>query len=84
MSLANFDPREGTLSSATTITFNWIAMKISITNDSSYELQFKLNSSETFATLKPTETISMVARSKTVFLDSPSSKSISYRVWAWG
>jgi hypothetical protein len=84
---ANFDPHEGSLSgeNVVIIEFNWKARKIIIINDSSTrKLHYKFNESETYGTLNPTETISLYHHSKTVYLHSPSSAVIGYRVWAYG
>ena len=81
-SYANLDAREGIVTSETTITFNFKPRRIVITNDSgNQELTFKFNSSETEATLKPTETITMEVASRTIILNSISA---NYRVWAIG
>ncbi len=83
--LANFNKSEGNTSSTVTITFDWKARHIVITNDSaSRDLEFKFQSGQSFATLKPTETISLYIHSKTVLLNAPSGSATQYRVWAWG
>ena len=81
-SLANLDAREGTVTGDVEIIFNWKPRRIIITNDStSGDLEFKFNESEAFATLKPTETITLNIAHKIVLL---SGNSIPYRVWGMG
>ena len=82
---ANFNADEGSTSGSVTITFDWKARHIVITNDSgSKDLEFKFQPGQDFATLKPTETISLYIHSQTVLLNSPSAATVSYRVWGWG
>ena len=83
--LANFNVSEGSTSSSVTITFDWKARHIVITNDSPIrDLEFKFQSGQSFATLKPTETVSLYIHSQTVLLNAPSGSTIQYRVWGWG
>jgi hypothetical protein len=57
MSYANSHSVEGGLNGAITISFPWPVRELQITNDSAtYDLKYKLNSSEEFRTLKPFET----------------------------
>jgi hypothetical protein len=82
MASANLDSREGTLDGEIEITLNFPMYRFTIINDSSSkDLQFKFNSSENYATLKPTETISLEFKSNTVWL---SASGVNYRVWASG
>lgn len=70
---------EGTLSGEETVNFHLRFREMILTNDSgSSDLTFKFNTSETGATLKPTETITMKARTNTVIL---SGSSVPYRLW---
>ena len=79
---ANASPHEGTVATTVTVTFNFRPREITITNDSaSKALSFKFNSSEDYATLKPTETYSAPISSKKVYL---SGTSVPYRVWGIG
>lgn len=85
LGLGNFSPSEGSVTSTVTVTFPWKARRIVITNDSaSRDLQFKYQSGQDFATLKPTETVSSYIRSSTVLLSAPSSAATQYRVWGYG
>ena len=60
VSYANLDAREGTVNGEETITFNWKPRKIVIINgDATKDLSFKFNTSESFATLKAEETITL-------------------------
>lgn len=81
-SLANLDSREGTVLGELEIVFNWKPRRIIITNDStSGDLQFKFNVSEQYATLKPTETITLNIAHKSVLLFG---NNTPYRVWGMG
>jgi len=85
MSLANSYVAESTLAATTdTITFPWPAREVQITNDSTqHNLQFKLNSSESYRTLKPYETCTITnARCPELFISS--SASVPYRIWGLG
>ena len=84
--LANFYPDEGTVSTASvTVTFPWKARKVIVTNDSATDnLEYKFNNSESYGTLKPTETVSIQFNTRTVILDSPTDAIVSYRVWGYG
>lgn len=81
-SYANLDVHEGTLTGNKTITFSHKPRRIIITNDSaSNNLEFKFNDSESYATLKPTETITLDIAHKIVLLQG---SSVSYRIWGIG
>lgn len=81
-SYANLDAREGTADGTETITFKWKPRKIVITNDSATkDLQFKFNTSEEFATLRATETITFDIAHKVLIL---SGSGVDYRVWGVG
>jgi hypothetical protein len=80
---ANLDALEGNCSGAKTVVFARRPRRIVITNDSiSDDLQFKLNASENFASLKPTETITMDATAPSVFLQTAAP--VDYRIWGIG
>ena len=85
MSLANSYVAEATLASTTaTITFPWPAREVQITNDSkTADLQFKLNLSETYRTLKPYETCT-ITNMRVPELYISSSASVPYRIWGLG
>ena len=77
--LANFEAIES--SGAATYTLKLKSRKLVITNDSSgADLLFKLNESEDFGTLKPTESISMYVTTKTVIVSGGG----NYRIWSFG
>ena len=79
---ANLLVSEGTITTATTVTLNMRARRLTITNDSAtQDLSFKFNGAETYATLKPTETVSMQVLTKTVYLNG---SSVPYRIWGIG
>lgn len=81
-SYANLDSREGLVSAETTITLNFKPWKIILINDSTTkEMTFKFNSSETEATLKPLETITLEMASQTVIVNG---SNVAYRLWGIG
>lgn len=83
MSYANLEAFEGSLSSETTLDLARPSRQVIITNDSgSTDMTFKFNVSETAATLKPTETISVYMRTKSIILNAGAS--VNYRVWVFG
>ena len=80
--LANFEPFEGTVTTATTLTFARKSRKIVITNDhGTNDLSYKFNASETYATLHGTETLSLEFWTKTIFIDG---NNVPYRIWVYG
>ena len=82
---ANQEVFESTLTGAVTLTFARKSRVIEVINDSGvYDLGFKLNNSETYATLRPYEAISMPVWSTELYLTSASGKSIAYRVRVYG
>ena len=79
---ANFEPFEGTVTTATTLTFNRKSRKIIITNDHPTEdLTYKFNDSETAGTLRGTETLSLFFVSDKLIIDGTN---VPYRVWVFG
>ena len=79
--LSNLDSHEGTVSGTETIAMNRNAYKLTIINDAAAtDLQYKFNSSETYATLKPSESVSMYSRTKTIYLSGNG----AYRIWGLG
>ena len=84
MSLANSHSVETSLNGTETITFPWPVREVQITNDSvTNNLQYKLNSSETFRTLKPFETSTLQGvRVTELYLST--SASVDYRIWGLG
>jgi len=84
MSLANSHSVETSLNGTETITFPWPVREVQITNDSvTNNLQYKLNSSETFRTLKPFET-STIQGVRVTELYLSTSASVDYRIWGLG
>ena len=74
---------EGTSNSTSTVTFPWKAKRFVLMNDGSIDLQFKINSSETYATLHTGETVTMEHTSvRAVYLNSAAN--CAYRLWAHG
>ena len=81
---ANQEVFEGTVNGTSTITLARRSRRLVITNDSGLrDLQFKFNDAETYATLKPTETISMEFSTVKVLL-ATSGGSAAYRIWVHG
>lgn len=77
--LANFEAIESDTSATHTLRLK--SRKLIITNDSaSADLLFKLNESEAFGTLGPTESLSMKVTTKTVIVQA----SGNYRIWSFG
>ena len=79
---ANFEALEGTVTTETTLTFNRRSRRIVITNDhASNDLLYKFNDSETFGTLKGTETLSIYFSAKQIIIDGTN---VPYRIWVYG
>lgn len=79
--VANMVVSEGTASAGLTITFPWRARYIEIINDSgSSTLQFKFNTSQSYATLNPYEVVNPPIQSYTVILNGTG----AYRIRAYG
>ena len=79
--LANFEAIESNGSNTHTLTRR--SRKLIITNDSSnLNLEWKLNESETFGTLFPTESISMYVTTRQVVTQADGS--VNYRIWSFG
>ena len=80
---ANFEALEGTTTgSEQTLTFVRKSRKIVITNDhASNSLSYKFNASETFGTLKGTESLSMYFTTNQVIINGTS---VPYRIWVYG
>lgn len=82
MSLGNLESLEGTVSTETTLTLNRKSRKIIITNDDpTNDLEFKFNASETFGTLKGTETISLEFNTPIIIING---SNVPYRIWIFG
>ena len=79
---ANLESLEGTVTTATTLDLVRKSRKIVITNDHpTNDLSFKFNSSETYGTLKGTETLSLYLITKTIFING---SNVPYRIWITG
>ncbi len=80
--LANFEALEGTVTTETTLTLTRKSRKVVITNDHpTAVLSYKFNASETYGTLKGTESLSMYFTTKQIILNGTN---IPYRVWVYG
>lgn len=80
--LANLEALEGTVTTATTLTLTRKSRQIIITNDhSSQDLKYKFNSSETFGTIKGTETLSVDFTTNQIIING---NSVPYRIWVFG
>ena len=84
MSYANSHSVESSLTGTETLTFPWPVRQVQITNDSeTTALQFKLNASENYRTLKPFETADLEnVRVTELYLNTAAS--VAYRVWGLG
>ena len=80
--LANLESLEGTTDGSTqTFTLTRKSRKIVITNDhASSSLSYKFNSSETYATLKGTETISLYFTANQIIITGTT---VPYRIWIY-
>jgi hypothetical protein len=79
---ANLESLEGTVNSETTLSLTRKSRKIIITNDHpTNSMSFKFNDSETYATLRGTETISLYFTTNKIIIDGTN---ITYRIWVFG
>jgi len=79
---ANLDSHEGNTDGATTVVLARRSRHLQITNDSSNaDLKFRFKESTEWATLRPTETISMHVWVDRVYLFGDN---VNYRVWNYG
>ena len=61
---------EGTASASLEVSLPWPSRKIEIINDSAVvSLEYKFNSGETYATLKPLEVVNVDMRASTIYLN---------------
>lgn len=78
----NLEALEGTVNTETTLTLTRKSRKIIITNDDvASDLSYKFNSSETFGTLKPSETLSLYFTADKIIIDG---NDVPYRIWVFG
>jgi len=78
----NLESLEGTVTTETTLTLTRKSRRIVITNDSgTNDLSYKFNSTETFGTLKPTETLSLDFTADKIIIDG---NVVPYRIWVFG
>lgn len=79
---ANLESLEGTVTTATTLTLKRKSRKIVITNDHpTQDLSYKFNTSEDYATLKGTESLSLYFTTNTIMINGTSAP---YRIWVYG
>ena len=82
---ANLEVSESTVSSTAIVTFARKSKAVEIINDSgTNDLQFKFGTSGTYTTLMPLESWSADVWVRTILLQSPSGKSVAYRIRALG
>ena len=82
MAYSNLDPFEGIATSSTLITLSRRSRHLQITNDAAAaDLLFRFAASAPWATLRPTETVSMHVWVTKVYL---SGIGVPYRVWSYG
>lgn len=79
---ANFEPLEGTVNTETTLTLARKSRKIVITNDHpTNNLSYKFNDSETFGTIRGTETLSLYFTTNQIIING---NNVPYRIWVFG
>ena len=79
---ANLESLEGTVTTATTLTLKRKSRKIIITNDHpTNTLSYKFNASETYATLKGTESLSLYFTADKIMVNG---SNVPYRIWVFG
>jgi len=79
---ANLESLEGTVTTETTLDLTRKSRKVIITNDHpTAVLQYKFNASETYATLKGTESLSLYFWTKTIIING---SNVPYRIWVFG
>ncbi len=82
---SNQEALEGTVTTTTTLALARKSRALEIINDSgTRELQYKFNASENYSTLKPLEAISFDFITKSIYLNSPSTAAVDYRVRVLG
>lgn len=80
---ANLEAFEDTLNGSLTITLARKSRNVKITNDSAtVTLKFKFKSTESFASVLPTESVDLEMWIQDIFLQT--SSSAPYRIWAFG
>lgn len=80
---ANLEAIEESINGEKVHNFKRKSRQILLTNDSSsYDLEYKFNASEEYATLKPAETVSMFVHIRSLHLRS--TNTINYRIWVYG
>ena len=71
---------EGTVSGTATVNFGATICRMTLTNDSATkDLSWRVNSTQTYATLKPTESVSLDIRTDKVHLSGNG----PYRAWGF-
>ncbi len=79
---ANLESLEGTVTEETTLSLKRKSRKVIITNDhATKELSYKFNTSEDYATLKGTESLSLYFWTRTIIINGDG---VSYRIWVFG
>jgi len=79
---ANLESLEGVVTVETTLDLNLRSRKLVITNDhATKDLSFKFNASETFGTLKGTESLSLDFWTRKIIINGDS---VPYRIWIFG
>ena len=79
---ANLEALEGTVNGGETLTLTRKSRKIVITNDHPVNnLKFKFNDSETFGTIRGTETLSLYFTTNQIIIDGAN---VPYRIWVFG
>ena len=80
--LANLESLEGTVTTETTLTLTRKSRKLVITNDHpTANMTYKFNASETAATLKGTESLSLFFTTNQIIINGTN---VPYRIWVFG
>lgn len=78
---SNLEVSESTVTTTSTVTLTRKSKAVEIINDSgTRNLQFKFSSSGNYTTLKPLESWSADVWVRQILLNSPSAKSVAYRI----
>jgi hypothetical protein len=79
---SNIEPFEGTVSTETTLSLARKSRRVIINNDhATNDLSYKFKDSQTFATLKGSESLAIDFIAKTIIIDGTS---VPYRIWVFG
>lgn len=82
---ANQQAEEGTVTTTAEITLTLKSRALEIINDSANDdLQYRFNVNENYASLRPLEVMSMNFITRKIYLNSPSTNAVNYRIRSVG